>query len=123
MSKLIMFLLVLLALAILFTPKENPPALGSAEYTAQKEKELKTFVMWQGKESVLKILKDKDSAQFDELKVHDKFLCGKVNSKNSFGGYAGFSRFISGATVATTDIEQVGSDNRFQQAWELFCTK
>ncbi len=80
--------------------------------------------MWQGKESVLKLLKDKDSAEFDDLQVHEKFLCGRVNSKNSFGGYAGFSRFISGATTATTSIEQIGTDPKeFQQAWDLFCTK
>ena len=37
------------------------------------------------------VLKDPDSAKFEFLNEN----CGTVNSKNSFGGYAGSKRFVS----------------------------
>jgi len=47
--------------------------------------------------------KDPGSAQFTKLTIgQDKYvnglyhLCGEVNAKNSYGGYAGFQRFIAG---------------------------
>lgn len=41
------------------------------------------------------VLKDPESAIFSDL-IHswDTALCGKVNAKNSYGGYAGKQRFI-----------------------------
>lgn len=45
-------------------------------------------------------LKDPDSAQFKALKVFrrdDDYIavCGEVNAKNSYGGYAGFTPFVA----------------------------
>lgn len=57
-----------------------------------------------GKEMVASALKDPGSAEFQgvfmvEEKVigetHYGFLCGAVNSRNSFGGYTGFQRFVA----------------------------
>lgn len=46
-------------------------------------------------------LKDPDSAQFRDIKrMRDGNLCGWVNAKNSFGGYAGFAVFFTGAKGA-----------------------
>ena len=39
-------------------------------------------------------LKDPESAKFRELKPSSSFLCGEINSKNSYGAYVGFRRFI-----------------------------
>ena len=64
-------------------------------------KEDKEFV----KNQVLLIkerLKDPDSAKFRNtfiVRVQGQaLLCGEVNSKNSFGGYTGFTRFMMGMT-------------------------
>lgn len=60
------------------------------------------------KKEVLGMLKDPDSAKFRKVEVKDhhwkspdgkyfveiKAVCGEVNSKNGFGGYAGFSPFV-----------------------------
>ena len=46
-------------------------------------------------------LKDPDSAQFRNLQYTPPFVCGEVNAKNSFGGYNGFERFITGTRDAT----------------------
>ena len=40
-------------------------------------------------EAVKKVLKDPNSAQFQNIKG----ICGEVNAKNSYGGYTGFKRF------------------------------
>lgn len=59
----------------------------------------------QGRDMVAKQLKDPESAQFGEVyfverqKIGNRHygdLCGSVNARNSFGGYAGMSRFVAG---------------------------
>jgi hypothetical protein len=45
--------------------------------------------------SVRAKLKDPDSAKFQDLRsfAEARVACGKVNSKNSFGGYVGYEEF------------------------------
>ena len=47
-------------------------------------------------EKLLVRLKDPSSVQFRDLKLNYRrdALCGMINSKNSFGGYNGFSGFV-----------------------------
>lgn len=40
------------------------------------------------------ILKDPDSAQFQNVLARGSVVCGQVNAKNSFGGYTGFDGFL-----------------------------
>ncbi|EBI1835244.1 hypothetical protein FK088_23680 [Salmonella enterica] len=57
------------------------------------------------KKQVKTLLKDPSSAQFDSVEFHPSdepgekphgAVCGKVNSKNSFGAYTGYKRFVMG---------------------------
>lgn len=57
-----------------------------------------------GKEMVASSLKDPDSAKFQNVYMvedsaigdrHYGVLCGEVNSRNSFGGFTGFRRFVT----------------------------
>ena len=49
----------------------------------------------QAQELVTAKLKDPGSAQFRNVKqLREGVVCGEVNSKNTYGGYAGFSRFV-----------------------------
>lgn len=56
-----------------------------------------------GKDAVRERLKDPESANFRNLNIHKGrspventyYVCGEVNSKNGFGGYAGFAPFQS----------------------------
>lgn len=74
-------------------------------------------------------LKDPESAQFRERFVSrvgegpGMALCGEVNSRNSFGGYTGFRRFIAGpAPGQPTAIEGENVDRRnFQEVWRQVC--
>lgn len=58
-----------------------------------------------GKKAVLHVLKDPDSAKFRDVRLKAYFdgavVCGQVNAKNSYGGYAGFKSFVAGIKGAT----------------------
>ncbi len=78
-----------------------------------------------GKESVREKLKDPDSAQFEDVFFNRgeddlPITCGKVNSKNSFGGYNGFQRFLSAGSSELTYLEEQVQD--FGVVWKKFCT-
>src|SRR5690606_4325640 len=61
-------------------------------------------------------LKDSDSA---EIRNHNG-NCGEVNSKNSFGGYTGFKRFIASPTIVAVEGENMNPEE-FQKAWNQVC--
>lgn len=50
-------------------------------------------------------LKDPDSATFQAVRLVDYFegkvVCGRVNAKNSYGGYVGYKPFVAGPGGAT----------------------
>lgn len=62
-------------------------------------------------------LKDPESAQIR----NQNGMCGEVNSKNSFGSYTGFKRFIASPAIVAIDGENIES-SEFQTVWERFCT-
>jgi hypothetical protein len=82
-----------------------------------------------GQEAVERKLKDPSSAQFRHMFFHMAKLngkdapisCGEVNSKNSFGGYNGYQRYISAGTPELTYLEEEVAD--FSKAWKIMCVK
>lgn len=85
-------------------------------------------------EKVRNMLKDPDSAKFRDLQVHHgvskdgagvshetAVVCGEVNSKNAFGGYGGYKRFISAGTPESTFLEELVPADVFATAWDMFC--
>ena len=60
-----------------------------------------------GKLAVTSSLKDPDSAKFRNTRLvaylQGAVVCGEVNGKNSYGGYAGFTRFAAGIQSATLE--------------------
>lgn len=66
--------------------------------------------------ALLNHLKDPNSA---EIRNHNG-NCGEVNSKNGFGGYTGFRRFIASSAIVAVEGENMDSDE-FQKAWERVC--
>ncbi|MAR57097.1 MAG: hypothetical protein CMM93_07940 [Rickettsiales bacterium] len=63
----------------------------------------------QAKLNVESLLKDPYSAKFSELRIEKfgkgKVVCGKVNAKNSYGGYTGSTDFVAGGNVAALYID------------------
>jgi RNA polymerase subunit RPABC4/transcription elongation factor Spt4 len=74
--------------------------------------------------SVSNLMKDPDSTKFknvffNQTKKGGSVICGNYDSKNSFGAYSGFKRFISNGT--TTFIEE--RDTNIAEIWVETCLK
>ena len=59
----------------------------------------------EAKKIVKKILKDADSARFQNLSIEtnskgEESICGEANARNSFGGYTGYSKFSVSQNMA-----------------------
>ncbi|GGK53033.1 Sporulation related domain-containing protein [Pseudomonas koreensis] len=77
----------------------------------------KEMAVEKGKDMVASALKDPDSAKFQGVfmvenqaigDTHYGLLCGEVNSRNSFGGYTGFRRFVANFNYSKQGIFEVG---------------
>ncbi|MGF2346357.1 hypothetical protein ACOI3N_19070, partial [Acinetobacter baumannii] len=88
---------------------------GKKEPTAQ---ELNAFKEMKAQESVKALLKDPGSAEFRNMNG----MCGEVNSKNSFGAYTGFVRFIGtpDLTIIENETSQV-DQTTFNEVWSKVC--
>ncbi|QFU25272.1 hypothetical protein FS418_11180 [Shewanella sp. YLB-09] len=80
--------------------------------------------MDKGKNAVKQRLKDPNSAEFRNVYFHRgsdniPVTCGEVNSKNSFGGYGGFQKFVSGGTLELSILQNEVSD--FSVTWKQLC--
>lgn len=100
-------------------PPEKP--LSATEKKAQQEKWFGVETIVAAQRAVRASLKDPDSAQFKDVYVNytEEFqvvACGRVNSKNSLGGYTGFKRFVSNGKSAIIE----GRDN-VADAWAGAC--
>lgn len=59
-------------------------------------------------DAIRAMLKDPESAKFSDVRANASMVCGKVNAKNSYGGYPGSKRFYvtdSKAIVESDDPE------------------
>lgn len=80
-----------------------------------------------GKKAVVDLLKDPDSARFKDVFYKEPkepggfpVICGSVNARNSYGGYSGYSRFISDGTSKRT-IFDTGKEE-FEDEWIYYCS-
>ena len=92
-----------------------------AEKKAQQEKWFGAETIVAAEQAVEGELKDADAAQFRDVRANytEEFgvvACGRVNSKNSLGGYTGFKRFVSNGKSAIIE----GRDN-VADAWAGAC--
>lgn len=80
-----------------------------------------------GKDQIKTRLKDPDSASFREVHFYSgggvPVTCGEVNSKNSFGGYTGFERFIAAGSQLAVVESDMTSPSELAEVWEKFCVK
>lgn len=97
-------------------PAAKPQAQTQSVDQNNKEETVRLIAMvW-----VKAKLKDPDSAQFRNLQYTPPFVCGEVNAKNSFGGYNGFERFITGTRDATF-LESEVPPGDMDKAWQKYC--
>lgn len=82
------------------------------------ERELNNHREIVAQDSVKKILKDPDSAKFQNMNG----LCGEVNSKNGFGAYTGYVRFIGTPEITIIEGENSQVDQAtFNEVWSKMC--
>ncbi len=84
--------------------------------SSQSEQSKRIQIQTDSRIALKNFLKDPDGA---EIRNHNG-NCGEVNSKNSFGGYTGFKRFIASTTIVAVEGENMDSDE-FQKAWSQVC--
>lgn len=104
----------------------DPDALPKAAQTpaekkVQQEKWFGAETIVAAKRAVRASLTDPESAKFDHVRANytEAFgvvACGRVNSRNGFGGYTGYKRFVSSGQSAILE----GRDN-ILKAWEGAC--
>lgn len=80
--------------------------------------------MSKGMKAVKTKLKDPGSAEFKGVYFFRgaddvPMTCGAVNSKNSFGGYGGYQRFVSAGRTNLTFLEK--EVEGFEGVWQKFC--
>lgn len=101
-----------------------------AQQTSRPATEAEIEILRDGMESRLK---DAESARFRNVRFgageHKEVVCGEVNSKNSYGAYAGFTSFIANhfdrdETKGEKDIIFViGIDDRYPVAQKMCADK
>lgn len=115
-------MVMMVLLALMMAACGGPKAPETPE---EKEKRIAENAIWLVKDLVRAKLKDGKSAEFRNVNFVSKgkveVVCGEVNSKNSYGAYAGWSRFISNGIEETTRLESevVG----FPGLWKKLCIK
>lgn len=117
MNKIIVFAL----LGIAFSAN----ALAGTEDSYDRTTDAKKIAwMDKGKQAAESKLKDPSSAKFRNVYFHRgadniPMTCGEVNSKNSYGGYGGFQKFVSAGNSELTFLEEQVAD--FNNVWNRFC--
>ncbi|WP_223449917.1 MULTISPECIES: hypothetical protein [unclassified Pseudomonas] len=83
------------------------------------------YMEYQAKNLVRDYLKDPQSAVFRNIDSRHQVFCGEVNSRNSFGGMVGFSRFIAlprdSRVFLEEEFESRNARGLFEQSWRLTC--
>lgn len=75
------------------------------------------------KTALLASLKDADSAKLTDMRRVGSFVCGRVNSKNGFGGYTGNKTFSVDSTGETLIVGESVAPSVFlspcwRETWE-----
>lgn len=106
----------------LLIPAASALLTGCGESEAQKEARIRANIQIMSEAAVRSKLKDPGSAQFQNQRVSTKgAACGEVNSKNSFGGYTGFTRYIF-AGKDLTIFENDMAPGEFDVSWRQVCS-
>ena len=124
MKKLLMVVLVAVAVAV---PASSDPVFGASRQPKKKatsEVSKDQALLEKAKGAAKYDLKDPDSAQFRGVHISKdkpREVHGEINSKNSYGGYVGFEKFLysidNGKVIFSSAIIE---NNR---AWEDACDR
>jgi hypothetical protein len=110
-------------------PQSSNGAASQTQSGSSKYSDVGRQYAWieTGKEQIKGRLKDPDSAKFRNVHFYSgggvPVTCGEVNSKNSFGGYTGFERFIAAGSQLAVVESDMTSPSELDEVWERFCSR
>jgi hypothetical protein len=102
--KLLTPLIISCVATIASNPSAAAPKREAKRASAPAQVSMSDQLLKLAKEGVREKMKDPESANFRNLAIHTGsespmpgrfYVCGEVNSKNAYGGYAGFTQFFS----------------------------
>lgn len=86
----------------------------------QQNENSQSVLKVKAEDAVRRLLKDPNSSEFAMENTYPSgYVCGFVNSKNSFGAYSGHQKFISNGIPSSTFIEE--SRDGFAPIWSERC--
>ena len=72
------------------------------------------------KQAISSLMKDPESTQFKDFTVKKYLSCGLINSKNSFGGFTGFERFVfDNGQIFLESNFNAQTINTFETLWKI----
>ncbi|MEC3950996.1 hypothetical protein [Sphingobium sp. HWE2-09] len=130
---------ILLFLGFCSGSKDGPASNDKTEYSAEDQQRQRKAAehdeaKYAAENNLKALLKDADSAKYEgvflsRIEGGNLMLCGKVNSKNSFGAFVGFKRFIaspnpSAPTLVEGQRSGLGAavDSSFAPAYAAVCS-
>ena len=114
----IFIVLIIIGISAYFKFYENKPDDEKITITAVN---IDNTLVQRAKKFVSRNLKDPDSAIFGVVFPSgdsSEIACGKVNAKNSYGGYTGEKRFIAIPSQGGVSFE---GDEEFDSQWNKLC--
>jgi|GEM_PF-3496609 len=111
------------------TPDDKLSSIVDTQPDADPFEDVSAQRLWitKSQDAIRGRLRDPDSAEFRETRFYSggsvPVVCGEVNSRNGFGGYTGYQRFI--ASGDNQSIAFVASDvatgDSIDVAWDELC--
>jgi len=110
-------------MAVRSCPRDAAPNESAAVATRSTHDARVSAVRWAAQDAVKRLLRDPESATFEELAVvshGDTMLaCGYVNAKNGFGGYVGRQAFVG--STGTAILSSQMAHGEFRKLWQRAC--
>lgn len=104
----------------MLTKQPVDPAVQAEEKRKQDAVNQLSVALASAQRKVKEQLKDPDSVKFGTVTIgRNKYVCGHVNAKNSFGAYSGETEFLSAEPYITAWIND--SSEAFKESWTKNC--
>ncbi len=103
---------------------DTVPAMETPASIEQQQRDRAPYYILSQQREIKKRLKDPESAQFRNSAFYNSkvpVVCGEVNSKNGFGGYTGFQRFVAAGKVVVVESEMARGE--MNKVWAQLCTQ
>ena len=122
-AKIIALVVVFFAAYSIYTPSMPPqPDTQTVSSSGSSSPTQNMSYILVEQDKIKSRLKDPDSAEFRNVFVSSKYaVCGEVNAKNSFGGYTGFVRFISGGDMQVVESDMAAGE--MDKSWPQICMR